>query len=212
MIKNFVFDMGNVLVYYDSLRVVREFVKDEKQVQAVNTSVFVSPEWIMLDMGVISEDEALRRMQERLEDEGEKEGARLCLEHWHEYCMWAVPGMGELVACLKDMGYGLYLCSNASLRMLGCYRDVIPGIRLFDGVLFSAEVKCIKPQREMYGHLFDRFGLKPEECFFIDDQPLNIEGAKACGMDGYCFGDGDVKRLKQVIERLGQGGMADGDI
>ena len=70
MIRNLVFDMGNVLVYYDSLRAVRNFVKDEDQVQAVNTSVFVSPEWLMLDMGVISEDEALRRMQGRLKTEG----------------------------------------------------------------------------------------------------------------------------------------------
>ena len=203
MIKNIVFDMGNVLVYYDSMRVVKEFVKSEERRQAVNTSVFVSPEWIMLDMGVIPEKEALRRMQGRLKEESEREGARLCLEHWHEYCMWPVPGMEELVTYLKESGYGLYLCSNASLRMLCCYEDVIPGIKLFDGVLFSAEVKCMKPQKEMYGHLFDRFGLKPEECFFVDDQPLNIEGAKACGMDGYCFEDGDAKRLKQVIGQLG---------
>ena len=147
MIRNLVFDMGNVLVYYDSLRAVRNFVKDEDQVQAVNTSVFVSPEWLMLDMGVISEDEALRRMQSRLKTDGEREAAGLCWDTWHEYCMWPVPGMEELVTYLKGEGYGLYLCSNASLRMLKCYEDVIPGIRLFDGVLFSAEVKCVKPQK-----------------------------------------------------------------
>lgn len=202
MIRNLVFDMGNVLVYYDSLRAVRNFVKDEDQVQAVNTSVFVSPEWLMLDMGVISEDEALRRMQSRLKTDGEREAAGLCLGHWHEYCMWPVPGLEELVTYLKGEGYGLYLCSNASLRMLKCYEDVIPGIRLFDGVLFSAEVKCVKPQKEMYNHLFERFGLRPEECFFIDDQPLNIEGSRACGMDGYCFDDGDVEKLRKVIGRL----------
>ena len=202
MIRNLVFDMGNVLVYYDSLRAVRNFVKDEDQVQAVNTSVFVSPEWLMLDMGGISEDEALRRMQSRLKTDGEREAAGLCLGHWHEYCMWPVPGMEELVTYLKGEGYGLYLCSNASLRMLKCYEDVIPGIRLFDGVLFSAEVKCVKPQKEMYNHLFERFGLRPEECFFIDDQPLNIEGSRACGMDGYCFDDGDVEKLRKVIGRL----------
>lgn len=110
--------------------------------------------------------------------------------------------MEELVTYLKGEGYGLYLCSNASLRMLKCYEDVIPGIRLFDGVLFSAEVKCVKPQKEMYNHLFERFGLRPEECFFIDDQPLNIEGGRVCGMDGYCFDDGDVEKLRKVIGRL----------
>ena len=202
MIRNLVFDMGNVLVFYDSFRVVRHFVKDEEQAQSVNTSVFVSPEWLMLDMGVMAEDEALRRMQGRLKTDNEKEAARLCLEHWHEYCMWPVPGMEELVTGLKRDGYGLYLCSNASLRMLKCYEDVIPGIRLFDGVLFSAEVKCMKPQKEMYRHLFDRFGLRPEECFFVDDQPLNIEGGRACGMDGYCFADGEAETLKKVIARL----------
>ena len=62
MIRNLVFDMGNVLVFYDSFRVVRHFVKDEEQAQSVNTSVFVSPEWLMLDMGVMAEDEALRRI------------------------------------------------------------------------------------------------------------------------------------------------------
>ncbi len=202
MIRNLVFDMGNVLVFYDSFRVVRHFVKDEEQARSVNTSVFVSPEWLMLDMGVMAEDEALRRMQGRLKTDNEKEAARLCLEHWHEYCMWPVPGMEELVTDLKRDGYGLYLCSNASLRMLKCYGDVIPGIRLFDGVLFSAEVKCMKPQKEMYRHLFDRFGLRPEECFFVDDQPLNIEGGRACGMDGYCFADGEAETLKKVIARL----------
>lgn len=202
MIRNLVFDMGNVLVFYDSMRVVRHFVEDEGQRQAVNTSVFVSPEWLMLDMGVISEDEALKRMQGRLKEDGEKTAAKLCLEHWHEYCMWPVQGMEEMVTYLKNQGYGLYVCSNASLRMLKCYKDVIPGIGLFDGVLFSAEVKCMKPQREMYNHLFERFGLSPEECFFIDDQPLNIEGGRACGMDGYCFKDGDVEKLQQVIKSL----------
>ena len=55
MIRNIVFDMGGVLVEYQPDRVVREFVEDEAERRAVCTSVFVSPEWIMLDMGVISE-------------------------------------------------------------------------------------------------------------------------------------------------------------
>ena len=202
MIRNMVFDMGNVLIHYDSRRASGRFAADHEEMEAVNTSVFVSPEWLMLDMGVISQEEALARMTARLPDGHAREAARLCLEHWHEYCMWPVPGMEELVTDLKNQGYRLYLCSNASLRMLDCYQDTIPGIRLFDGVLFSAEVKCVKPQKEMYGHLFRRFGLKPEECFFVDDLPANIQAARECGMDGYCFGDGDVMRLREILKEL----------
>ena len=113
--------------------------------------------------------------------------------------MTARPEMGDLIRDLKAKGYGIYLCSNASVRLLTCYKKVLPSIDCFDGILFSAEVLCMKPQKEMYGHFFDRFGLKPEECYFIDDLQNNIEGAKACGMDGYCFADGDVGKLKETL-------------
>ena len=131
--------------------------------------------------------------------EEEKELAVKCFDHWHEYNMTARPEMGDLIRDLKAKGYGIYLCSNASVRLLTCYKKVLPAIDCFDGILFSAEVLCMKPQKEMYGHFFDRFGLKPEECYFIDDLQNNIEGAKACGMDGYCFADGDVGKLKETL-------------
>ena len=153
------------------------------------------------EMCIRDREEALKRMQARLETDHAKEMAALCLAHWHEYNMWPMESMGELVRELKAMGYGIYLCSNASERLLECYR-IIPGIECFDGILFSAEVKCVKPQKEMYQHLFERFHLKPEECFFIDDVMLNIEGARACGMDGYCFADGDEAALRAALKRL----------
>ena len=88
------------------------------------------------------------------------------------------------------------------MRMLDCYRQVIPAIECFDGVLFSAEVKCMKPQKELYEKFYKRFGLKAEECFFVDDLLLNIQGAEATGMKGYCFEDGNVERLRRAVEKL----------
>lgn len=200
MIKNIVFDMGKVLTAYQADAVACHFIEDEAERKEVCTSVFVSPEWLLLDMGVISEEEALKKIQARLSADHAREMARLCLERWHEYNMWPIEEMGEVVRWLKKQGFGIYLCSNASLRLLSCYQKVIPAIDCFDGILFSAEEKCIKPQKEIYLRLFDRFSLKPEECYFIDDLALNIEGARACGMDGYCFADGDAGKLKKVLE------------
>ena len=116
--------------------------------------------------------------------------------------MWKNEEMEALVRELKAKGYGLYVCSNASIRLPSCYKAVIPAVECFDGLLFSAEVKCIKPQKEMYEHFFRRFGLKPEECYFIDDLPMNIEGARACGMDGHCFADGSVENLRKDLEKV----------
>jgi putative hydrolase of the HAD superfamily len=144
-------------------------------------------------------EDGIKKMISRLDTEEEKELAVKSFDHWHEYNLVQKPEMGDLVRDLKAKGYGIYLCSNASVRMLTCYKEVLPAVECFDGILFSAEVLCMKPQKEMYGHFFERFGLKPEECYFIDDLPNNIAGAKACGMDGYCFADGDVEKLKRTL-------------
>lgn len=200
MIKNIVFDMGKVLVDYDSLRVCRHYIHDEADCEAVCTAVFVSPEWVLLDMGVISEEQALSQMCGRLPARLH-EAAALCMRDWHRYCMTPIAEMEPVVRELKARGFGIYLCSNASLRLPQCYRDVIPAIDCFDGVLFSAEEKLLKPQKEIYERLFQKFGLRAEECFFIDDLQANIDGARACGMDGYCFADRDVTRLKEELAR-----------
>ena len=201
MIKNIVFDMGNVLVKYDAAPVCRQFIEDQEDLERVRTAVFISPEWTLMDMGVLTDEQALRQICSRL-PQRLHEAAALCLQHWHVYNMWPIKEMDSLIRDLKARGFGIYVCSNAAIRLVDVYQDLFPAVECFDGLLFSAEVKCIKPQKEMYQHLFDRFQLKPEECFFIDDLPMNIEGARACGMDGYCFADGDVKKLKEVLDRF----------
>ena len=178
MIKNAVFDMGNVLVAYDENRTCRQFMEEG------------------------TEEEGLQRMKNRLSREREKELAEQCFRHWHEFCMWTVEGTDQIIRELKEKGYGVYLCSNASVRLLKCYRDYIPAVDCFDGILFSAEEKLLKPQKEIYLRLFEKFGLKPEECFFVDDQPINIEGAAACGMKGCCHKKVDAETLREELAFL----------
>lgn len=203
MIKNIVFDMGKVLVDYDAMRVCRHHIADQADRETVCTALFVSPEWVLLDMGVISENQAIEQICSRLPVRLH-EAVRLCMRDWHQYCMNPVEEMEPLVRELKAKGYGIYLCSNAGLRLPQCCREVIPAVDCFDGILFSAEEKLLKPQKEIYQRLFERFHLKPEECFFIDDLQLNIDGARECGMDGYCFADRNVEKLKAVLAGLSE--------
>ncbi len=201
MIKNIVFDMGKVLVAYDTYKVCRKFIESKEDIELVNTAVFISPEWLLLDMGLLEEADAIEIMCKRL-PKRLHEAARSCFAHWHEYCMSPIIEMGNLVTRLKELGYGIYLCSNASVRLLTCYQKVIPSIELFDGILFSAQVKCLKPQKYIYEELYNKFQLDPSTCFFIDDMALNIEGSRATGMDGYCFADGDVDKLISHLAQL----------
>lgn len=203
MIRNMVFDMGNVLVAYDDNRVCRQFMEEgTAEYDRVRAAVFGSQEWVLLDLGVITEEEGLERMKNRLSGERERKLAEQCFLHWHEFCMWTIEGTEDLIRSLKEKGYGIYLCSNASVRLRTCYRKYIPAWDVFDGILFSAEEKLLKPQREIYERLFQKFSLKPEECFFIDDLQNNIDGAAACGMKGYCHRDRKAETLRAVLENL----------
>lgn len=198
MIRNIVFDMGKVLLDYDPVKVCRQFTDREEDVALIGKELFFSEEWVMLDRGDVTEEEALLRVQGRLPDERLKTMAAESLAHWHEYNISPKPGMRELVIALKERGCRIYLCSNASLR-LRVFQDQIPGIEYFDGTLVSAEERVLKPEPEIFERLFERYSLRPEESFFIDDLEANIEGARRCGMDGYCFADGDVERLKKYL-------------
>ena len=60
--------------------------------------------------------------------------------------------------------------------------------------MVSAYEKCVKPEPRIYGILLDRFGLKADECVFIDDFEVNVQGARDVGMESFVFrGPEDAK-------------------
>ena len=63
-------------------------------------------------------------------------------------------------------------------------------------------MKLVKPQPEIYRLLFEKFSLVPEECFFVDDSPANVEGAGFCGMAGAVFNNG-VPALRKALRNAG---------
>ena len=144
----------------------------------------------------ISEEEATDAVCARIPRRLHNIAEELITEWWRQP-MRPVDGMAELIAQLKCKGYGIYLLSNAGLPLRQYFRW-IPGASYFDGLMVSAEEKMLKPHYEIYHALFERFSLKPEECFFIDDNPVNIEGAACCGMAGTVF-KGDITRLKREL-------------
>lgn len=184
--KNIVFDMGNVLIDYDEDRVSRKFSGNEALIREVHNTVFCSSEWLKLDAGLISEEA--------------RELARKAFSQWHLYNMREKPGSAEIIRGLHERGQRIFILSNANLRLPGCYRRVMPLPELYDGVFFSAEHRCIKPQDIIYERFFRLFSLRPSECFFVDDLPENIEAASIAGMDGFVFSDGRAETLKELFE------------
>ena len=200
MIKNVVFDMGQVLIHWcpDVLIDRYDLTKEEKA--QLKRELFGNVEWIQLDHGTISFDEAVDRICCRLPEKLHRPADEIVRGWWHRELI-PMEGMAQLVGDLKAAGRGIYLLSNASVNLRDFFFRV-PGSEYFDGLMVSAEEKLLKPQHEIYEQLYARFCLKPEECIFIDDNPANVEGAICTGMDGIVF-RGDTEALRRELRERG---------
>ena len=199
MIRNVIFDMGGVLIRFDLGIFLDRLKPDEADRKLLTDQVFLSVEWARMDRGSMTEEEAVRSICQRVPERLHGAVETLVM-HWDEPLL-PVDGMYELIRELKEAGYGIYLLSNASLRQ-HAYWPRIGASRFFDGCLISADEKVVKPQPEIYRLLLERFGLRPEECFFIDDVPANVEGALFCGLHGAVF-HGSTAQLRQALRSAG---------
>ena len=199
MIRNIVFDMGQVLLRFEPLLFMERLGVQGEDRELLHREVFKSLEWARMDRGSLTDAEAAeiicRRVPERLHEAVEK-----LVSFWDRPIL-EIEGSFALVEELKALGYKIFLLSNASLRQHD-YWPRVPASRFFDGTLISADVKLVKPQPEIYRLLFERFSLKPEECFFIDDAIGNIEGAFYCDMPGAVF-HGDYREIRQKLREAG---------
>lgn len=185
MIKNIVFDMGNVLVSYDALRYVDKFFhgnQDEKEL--LLQEVFQSAEWVSTDRGTMTEVQAVTAICKRLPQKLHF-AVREMFYRWHEDIP-LFPEMEDLIIRLKKAGYSIYLLSN-TCKSYHDFKKNIPAISHMDGEFISADWRLLKPDIAIYHTFCSHFGLVPAECFFIDDTPANIEGAIYMGMQGFIF-------------------------
>ena len=199
MIKNIVFDMGNVIIRFDRDAFIDRFGVSEEERRILLREIFLSPEWVMMDRGTLTDEQAADilcpRVPEHLQDI-----ARKLIGFWDRPIL-EVEGIEPLIEELKGKGYGIYLLSNVSCRQPDSWPRV-PAARFFDGTLISYSVKLIKPMPEIYEKFFEKFSLKREECFFIDDSPANIEASLYVGMPGAVFHN-DIRRLRRDLRAAG---------
>ena len=199
MIRNMVFDIGNVLMGFRWKEYMRSlFGENEALIQTINQGIWHNGCWAAMDKGEM-DGAATLRSAVAFAPQYEKE-IKLTLDRvalaFHKFG-YAIPWVQEL----KGMGLNVYYLSNYSAFSIAANPDVLDFIPCMDGGVFSFEVKAVKPEPEIYRCLCDKYGLKPEECLFTDDVPANVKGAQACGFQGIVF-EGYEKTYPVIMKAL----------
>lgn len=177
VIKNIVFDIGNVLLTYHP----HDYLMgrySRKDADFLFNAIFNTKEWIELDRGSITEKEALEIFINR---NPEKESIlREMMDDFYNVFTPIKTSVAVLYS-LKEQGYRLLYLSNIHI---GIYEHVMGKYDFFgefEGGIISADVKTLKPGKEIFHRLIDKFNLKPEESLFIDDTEPNTETAEELG-------------------------------
>ncbi|MGG7176871.1 HAD family hydrolase [Clostridium paraputrificum] len=197
MIKNIIFDLGRVVLDFEPKKYLMDKIKDEVKVNKLMKVIFAGEEWIRLDEGTITEDEAIERICAG-NIELEKE-IRMVFDNWYPM-LTPIESTIEVINELKIKGYKLYFLSNFHEKAFKYVNEEYPVFKLFDGGIASYKEKLMKPNPEVYKLILEKYNLKAEECVFIDDVRENVEIAEKFGIKGINLTD--QRTLKSDLELI----------
>ena len=194
--KNVIFDFGNVLVQWCPDRVYGEYFGNEARAWWFFRHV-IDLDWRQrIDAGE-SQDKCIAELQAKHPEY--KEAIALYRDRWREMLVGEVPGMRELIEELKIQRYEIYGLTNWSMETFPEAREHFGILQMIDRYVVSGAEGLVKPDPRLFQVLLDRYGLKAEECIFIDDNPDNVDAARQLGMEGIVFqGAEDLKEKLRI--------------
>ena len=179
MIRNIVFDLGNVLLSWKPGEYLLQSGYDETTTKLILDTVFRSQVWLSLDNGDIGKEEAVDIMASKssLKRDQITSLFDLCSE-----IIFPLQKNLKLLPELKKQGFKLYYLSNYPLWFFQETKNRFAFFDFFDGGIISAEVRFSKPDPEIFRIFVNRYNLIPEECLYIDDIDVNVNSASLTGM------------------------------
>jgi HAD superfamily hydrolase (TIGR01509 family) len=179
MIKNIVFDLGNVLISFKPADYLEKRGFTEKCKNIIIKDIFTSPEWKLLDNGDISTIEAIKKISERSSLKTDEIASVFNLR---TKIMYPIIKNTKLLPELKKRGFNLYFLSNFPSDIFDEVFKEFDFFRFFNGGIISSKVKFSKPDIRIFETLLNKFSLVAEECLFIDDIDINSRAAFSVGM------------------------------
>ncbi|MCI5569531.1 MAG: HAD family hydrolase [Candidatus Alectryocaccobium sp.] len=180
MIRNVIFDVGNVLFDYDWHKPFRDHGVPDEDIQRIGQEIFHDDIWLKWDAGLCTLEEA--RDYYINKHPLDAAAVNCFMDHIDEIRIDR-PRVWERIPVLKSRGYGLYILSNYSRELFEAHTKGLRFMEEFDGRIVSYEVHYLKPQDEIYECLLRRYDLKAKECIFFDDRKENTDAAEKLGIE-----------------------------
>ena len=201
MIKNIIFDLGNVIINYNQKKIINNFTEKEEEIKYIYDEIFHAPEWTLMDLGDITNDEAIEIINKRNEFKYEK----LTQEFLHEWYKKQPINRDivEIAKILKNNGYNLFVLSNMANQTYEYFKND-EFFSLCTGIVISAHEHVKKPDEKVYRLLLNRYNLNVEECLFIDDDDSgkNYETANKIGIKGRRIMPNQAEDVKKLLLEL----------
>lgn len=195
MIKNIIFDLGNVLIRFKPEEFVNKNIKKEYREKFFN-AVFKGQEWADLDRGVLEYSDAVKIFSEKI-PECSSEIKKL----FDNYILDVLEPIEKNIEIMKSLKgkYKLFVLSNFHYPAFDYIFKNWEFFKYFDGKVVSGHCKLLKPEKKIYELLCLTYSLKPNECVFIDDTKANIEAAEEFGINGIHLTDINIleEKLKE---------------
>lgn len=195
---NVVFDLGGVVVAWKPDEIVAAVIDDPDTRALARREVIAHPDWLELDRGTLTVDEAIIRATAR---SGLPESLVRTLVDSVPAALVAYPETVALLHRVKAAGNRLYCLSNMPHDSMAHLERTYDFWHLFSGAVISARIGHCKPEPAIYEHLLTTYALTPAETVFIDDIAANVEAAERQGIVGIQFAS--VEATEAELRRLG---------
>lgn len=184
MIKTVIFDLGKVIVPFDFARGYRGMSKHcshapEEIPKRIGSTGLVP----RFESGQIEPEQFVEQLCGAL---GAKIDYQRFCQIWSSIFLPETLIPEQLLEGLRRR-HRLLLLSNTNAIHFEMIRENYPLLRHFDDFVLSYEVGAMKPSPRIYKAALERADCEPGECFFTDDIPEYVAGARQAGIDAVQF-------------------------
>lgn len=201
MIKNIIFDLGNVIIQNPTLNVVKEFFTEENDAIVFDKYIFKSEFWEMMDLGKITNIEITDAIKkQKLVNVKSYDEIEKFMRNWFTKCIVNTDTI-ELGHKLKKNGYRVFILSNMAKETFEYFSNKYEFFNMVDGAVVSAYEGIKKPNPKIFEILLEKYSLVADECLLIDDDDTNktLEVANDIGIKGRRVNANDVNDIKRLL-------------